>query len=154
MSTSRSRSGGRRTDGQSPVAQKAGSGVGGGGDEGILKALESHKRALKEAGARAKVVEDDANGWGDVSGIKHAAEARLPPSPVCADRAVLWWLTPRESVIGCPSLLHDQVSKPDCGATVPRQLILIAVIVWSLQLMMERLSSREVHRREVVVLAK
>ena len=109
MSTSRSRSGGRRTGGQSPGAQKAGSGGGGGGDEGILKALESHKRALKEAGARAKVVEDDANGWGDVSGIKHAAEARLTPTtPVCADRAVLWWLTPRESAIGCPSLLHSR----------------------------------------------
>lgn len=73
-SRSRSRSGGRRKDGSPPGAQKTVSGGGGGGDEGILKALESHKRALKEAGARAKAVEDDANGWGDVSGIKHAAE--------------------------------------------------------------------------------
>jgi len=72
-----------------------------GDDSGLVQALQSHKKALEAAGARSKELEEEASGWADTSGIKHAAEL----VEVLLQR-------PRAQINFCPNplaTLHQQV---------------------------------------------
>ena len=68
---------GRRREGSTYGPSKGEGGDGGeeGGDQGLLRALKSHRDGLKDSEARTRELEEDVEGWGEPAvDVRHAAE--------------------------------------------------------------------------------